>query len=64
MREIQRIPRILKRLEKIWMKSPDMRFGQLFLNVFSLHNGIDVKVYNMEDKELVEKIEKFYEFLK
>jgi len=62
-RKRERIPEILKRFEKIWLKSPGMRFGQLFLNVFSLHNGIDSRVYNMEDDILIKNIEKFYEFL-
>lgn len=29
MRDINRIPKALRRLEKIWYKAPDMRLGQL-----------------------------------
>lgn len=29
MRDINRIPKTLRRLEKIWYKTPDMRLGQL-----------------------------------
>lgn len=32
MRPIERIPRILKLLEKLWKQHPDQRFGQLLIN--------------------------------
>ena len=35
MRDPKRIPRILLLFEKIWLKSPDMRFGQLCENLIS-----------------------------
>jgi len=45
---------ILQRLEKVWEKNPDLRFGQLILNV--LRNDF----YHVEDEELVTKVELFY----
>lgn len=47
MRDKRRIDRILKLIRKIWMKDPDMRFGQLLINV-----GIapdDWRLWGMED---------------
>jgi uncharacterized protein YihD (DUF1040 family) len=55
MRDPNRIPVVLERLEKVWEKHPDLRFGQLILNV--LRNDF----YHVEDEELVTKIELFYE---
>lgn len=64
MRDQERIPDMLKRIEKIWQEAPDMRLGQLILNVFSLHNGVDSRVYNMEDEEFIQTIEYFYGYLR
>lgn len=33
-RDPARIPRLLKTLEKVWLKYPDMRFFQLLENIF------------------------------
>ena len=33
MRDIARIPRILKLIYKYWIKHPDYRFGQLMYNI-------------------------------
>ena len=54
MRDPDRIPVILERLQKVWEKYPDLRFGQLVLNV--LRNDF----YYVEDEELVSRIELFY----
>lgn len=59
-RDPKRIPKVLEKIERLWSKFPDLRLGQLILNVFSLHNGIYVAVYNMEDEEFVNRIEEFY----
>lgn len=61
MRNPKRIPIILKQLEDLWMKYPDLRLGQLILNVFSLHNGIDARVYHMEDEDFIKEIKKAYD---
>ena len=55
MRDINRIDSILKELGKIWKKFPDLRLGQLILNVLQ-----DPALYYIEDEELVELLEKFY----
>ncbi len=56
MRDPNRIFEILFRIEKIWEKHPDLRLGQLIGNV------IDVKyLYEIDDKKLLELIEKTYD---
>jgi uncharacterized protein YihD (DUF1040 family) len=43
MRNPDRIPKILKRLEAVWKKNPDMRLGQLIENIFPNRPGFDPK---------------------
>lgn len=55
MRDPTRIPRILYRIGEIWWKNPELRLGQLIMNV------IDSKyLYEIEDDLLIELIEKTY----
>lgn len=61
MRDPKRIDKILNRLKKVWRNNPDLRLGQLILNTFSIHNGVDSMVYRMEDEEFIKKIEDLYE---
>lgn len=61
MRDPDRIEPTIKRLEMLWKKHPDLRLGQLILNAFSLHNGVDSHVYYMEDEEFINKLETAYE---
>jgi uncharacterized protein YihD (DUF1040 family) len=53
MRDPKRIPKILKELRKIWEEHPDLRLGQLMLNL-----GFDF--YYIEDDELIKKLIKLY----
>lgn len=53
MRDPKRIPKILKALQKIWERHPDLRLGQLLLNL-----GYDF--YYTEDVKLIEQLEKLY----
>ena len=55
MRDINRIDLILDRLKTLWKKYPDLRLGQLILNVLQ-----DPALYYVEDEELIELLEKFY----
>lgn len=55
MRNIERIPTILKKIEQIWKTNPDLRLGQLIGNV------IDPQyLYEIEDERLIKLIEKTY----
>lgn len=56
MRDINRIDLILDRLKTLWKKYPDLRLGQLILNVLQ-----DPVLYYIEDEELIETLEKAYE---
>lgn len=48
MRDKKRIPKLLKMIERVWVKYPDMRFGQLIVNClgtdpFYIEDGIAEK---------------------
>jgi uncharacterized protein YihD (DUF1040 family) len=48
MRDPKRIPRIIKKLEKVWKKHPDYRLGQLISNL----QGPGVQdVFHKEDSD-------------
>jgi hypothetical protein len=53
MRDPARIKPFLERLQTAWMINPDLRFTQLFVNVFQ---GGDP--YYLEDDEAIRRIEK------
>lgn len=53
MRDPQRIPELLKLIETIWQKDPDLRFNQLMYNLqseYSHENGDIGKVEEVVDK--------------
>ena len=56
MRDPNRIPEILAKIEKIWKANPELRLGQLIANV------IDPKyLYEVSDENLIRRIESVYE---
>lgn len=60
MRNPDRIPIILKRLENIWTKHPDLRLGQLFVNLCYLLKQQEINMFSIEDDELLNELEKMY----
>lgn len=56
MRDPKRIPEILKEIERIWNKNPDLRLVQLLLNVMTPFNA----PYCMEDDKLLKKLKDMY----
>lgn len=48
---------VLTRLEALWDQNPDLRLGQLIANVIDDHT----RIYYIEDFELVDNLEAFYE---
>ena len=57
-RDPKRIPKILKRLEKLWKQSPHLRLIQLLENPFPV-DGVRNEYY-LEDEKLISELEKFY----
>lgn len=55
MRDRDRIDIIITELEKIWVDYPDLRLGQLLLNVVQ-----DPELYYIKDEKLIEKLKEFY----
>lgn len=59
MRDPKRIPEILNELKGIWSTFPDLRLGQLLLNVFN-----DRELYYVEEKELIKHLRDHYSEVK
>jgi uncharacterized protein YihD (DUF1040 family) len=58
MRDINRIDRILAKLGEVWKKYPQLRLGQLILNVIN-----DPTLYYVEDQDLIDSIIDYYKKL-
>ena len=61
MRDSKRIKKVMKTLEELWNIDPDMRFGQLFLN---LEYFKKTSTWNAEEDEWLEAIKKMKRQLK
>jgi len=57
MRDPARIPVILGQLEMLWERYPDLRLGQLILNVFR------DDFYHLEDEDLIDQLYSAYDHL-
>ena len=60
MRDINRIKPILEKIEKLWISDPDLRFGQLVMNIINPEKS-NIEVYYIEDENLIDKLEKYKE---
>lgn len=58
MRDLKRIPRIMKKLHQVWARYPDLRFYQLVENI---QNELDWPMFYIEDDEFEELIDKCLE---
>ena len=58
MKDPKRIDELLETVKSIWEKSPDLRLLQLLIN--SLINIKSEYFYYLEDKELIESLNKYY----
>ena len=56
MRDPKRINTILTQLQEVWEKVPDLRLGQLLLNVV-----VDPALYYLEDQELISRLKSYYQ---
>lgn len=71
MRDPMRVRKILGEIHKIWKTYPDMRFGQLIINLYTVYakeHGLpvrpleEVRIYGIEDDEFYEWLLKFEGF--
>lgn len=60
MRDPKRIDEFLGLLEEAWKDAPDLRFGQLVYNIFSMSGYIGDNFY-VEDDEALECLEYWLE---
>ncbi|MFV0198152.1 DUF1040 family protein [Empedobacter falsenii] len=58
MRDPKRIKPLLEKIEKIWMKNPDFRLGQLIM-VIARTGEHNPKLFNLEESELLKKLDEF-----
>lgn len=56
MRDPKRIKTFLKKIEELWLKNPDLRFGQLIIWLAKIkeHNP---ELFYLEEDELLAKLE-------
>jgi hypothetical protein len=63
MRDPVRIKRILNKLEAVWQKYPDLRFGQLYIVVCGVFDetseGAARTLFNMEDDPFEVQLDAF-----
>lgn len=57
MRDPNRIPEFCNKLAEIWMKYPDLRFGQFMLNVLCNPHVPEHVIWIYEDDEMIKHIE-------
>ena len=55
MRDSQRIKPFLVRIEQLWLKNPDFRFGQLIIWLAKIKE-LNPKLFYLEDEEFLEKM--------
>lgn len=55
MRDVDRIDKVLGSIGIVWKQHPDLRLGQLILNVMS-----DPALYYVEDDQLVHYLTQYY----
>lgn len=55
-RPIERIPKLLKELERVWNKTPDLRFGQLLIDLGIAPDSL--QFWNLEDQDLLNHLVK------
>lgn len=56
MRDINRIKPTIEKLEKLWLANPDIRLGQLIMNVVCPEET-NPKLFYIEDDEFLKNLE-------
>lgn len=70
MRDPERIDRVLRKIRFIWKKYPDMRFGQLMENLWSVYSSYrwrftgrsNFSTWNLEDSDFEKFLDDFKGF--
>jgi hypothetical protein len=67
MRDEARITAVMNYIESVWREHPDMRFGQLIINVIMLDEDcetsadLDKILWNIEEPEFMDLLDMFYD---
>lgn len=61
MRSPERIDPFLQQLGEIWKQAPDLRFGQLILNLTAGHINCADNIWDLEEVDFEYLMEKFRE---
>lgn len=56
MRDPKRINKCLRKIKEVWSKNPDLRLGQLLINITPSANSL----YFIEDEQLINLLDNFY----
>lgn len=59
MRDPKRIPRVLKTLGEAWKKCPELRLGQLLVNLATISQISGPDIFYVEDENLEQVLNKF-----
>jgi len=55
MRNVKRIKQILKEIERLWNEAPNLRFGQLLINLNIIKDDWDT--WNLEDDKTLKHLQ-------
>jgi uncharacterized protein YihD (DUF1040 family) len=61
MRDAKRISKMLDRIREVWERNPDLRLAQLVVNATKMTGHEDAsqsRIFNIEDEQLLEGIDK------
>lgn len=58
MRDPNRIPEVLAKIQEVWLKYPDLRLGQLIENAADWSGRSGVSIWMLEEPELVKGLER------
>jgi hypothetical protein len=59
MRDPKRIQTVLKAIEEVWQKNPDLRLGQMIVTATNLsgRKAVSPEVFSLEDEDMLRGIE-------
>ena len=60
-RNPKRIDNFLKEIKKIWLKHPDLRFGQLMINFFAFEESENGDPFYWEEDKFIQRLKSYSE---